>query len=222
MKQNEADTLNTQATLLSKVRRGDEVGWQRFYELYENFIYSAARSAGMPPDDARDVVQETMITVQNYITSFVPDANRGKFRTWLRKVVQSRIADQYRRRKRNPLDQVRGTAQCPSEETSTSPTNRIPNHAEVDIGRLIDEKLEEALVESARNRAKELARMEDYQAYDLFALQELTAKDVSASLAISPATVRVRAFRVRRIVQRELRKIRRQLEQPNRFDRVPR
>lgn len=221
MKQNDADTLNTRATLLSRVRRGDEAGWRRFYELYENFIYSAARGAGMPPDDARDVVQETMITVQNYITSFVPDENRGKFRTWLRKIVQSRIADQYRRKKRNPANQARNTIRLPSDETATSPTNRIPNPAEVDIGRLIDEKLEEALVESARNRAKELARMEDYQAYDLFALQELSAKDVAASLAISPATVRVRAFRVRRIVQRELRKMRRQLEQPNRFDQVP-
>jgi RNA polymerase sigma factor (sigma-70 family) len=221
VKQNEADTLNTRATLLSKVRRGDEIGWRRFYELYENFIYSVARGAGMAPDDARDVVQETMITVQNYITSFVPDKNRGKFRTWLRKIVQSRIADQYRRRKRNPLDQVRKKPQHPSDETATSPTNRIPNPEEFEIGRLIDQKLEEALVESARNRAKELARMEDYQAYDLFALQELSAKDVATSLAISPATVRVRAFRVRRIVQRELHKIRRQLEQPNRFDQVP-
>lgn len=221
MKQNEADTLNTRATLLSKVRRGDETGWHRFYELYESFIYAVARGAGMPHDDARDVVQETMITVQNYITSFVPDKNRGKFRTWLRKIVQSRIADQYRRRKRNPVDLARKPTCLPPDETATSPTNRIPDPAEVDIGRLIDEKLEEALVDSARIRAKELSRMEDYQAYDLFALQGLSAKGVAESLAIRPATVRVRSFRVRRIVQRELRRIRRRLEQPNRFDQEP-
>ena len=41
-------------------------------------------------------------------------------------------------------------------------------------------------------------------------------KDVAASLAISPVTVRVRAFRIRQMVQRELRKICRMLEQPQR------
>ncbi len=216
MKQNEADTLKTRPTLLSKVRRGDEAGWRRFYDLYGNFIYSAARATGLTHEEASDVVQETMVTVQNYITSFVPDENRGKFRTWLRRIVQSRIADQYRRKRRSPLDAVRENAQRACEETATSPTNRIPDPAEVEMDRVVDEKLEEALLEEARNRTKELVRMADYQAYDLFALRELSAKDVARSLGISPATVRVRAFRVRRVVQRELRKLCRMLERPNR------
>jgi DNA-directed RNA polymerase specialized sigma24 family protein len=91
--------------------------------------------------------------------------------------------------------------------------------SEVELDRLVDEKLEQALLEEARNRSKEKVRMEDYQAYDLFAIQELTAREVAASLGISPVTVRVRAFRVRRIVQQELRRICRMIEQPNCSDR---
>jgi RNA polymerase sigma factor (sigma-70 family) len=154
-----------------------------------------------------------MVTVQNYITNFVPDDNRARFRTWLRKIVQSRIADHYRRRKRNALDHPKEDSWT-AEETRTSPTNRIPNLSEIELDRLVDEKLEQALLEEARNRAKEKVRMEDYQAYDLFVLQGLAAKEVAASLGISPATVRVRTFRVRRIVHRELRSISRMLEQP--------
>ena len=103
VKPTEADTLRTQPTLLSKVRRGDEEGWSRFYELYQDFIYSAARGAGLSHEEARDVVQETMVTVQNYVSKFVPDEGRARFRTWLRRIVRSRIADQYRVKKRNPL-----------------------------------------------------------------------------------------------------------------------
>jgi RNA polymerase sigma-70 factor (ECF subfamily) len=209
----EADTLKTRPTLISKVRRGDEDGWSRFYELYADFIHSAARAAGLAEDQAKDIVQETMVTVQNYITNFVPDDNRARFRTWLRKIVQSRIADHYRRRRRNALDHANDPPAA--DETATSQTNRIPNLSEIKLDRLVDEKLEQALLEEARNRAKEKVRMEDYQAYDLFALQELPAKEVAASLGISPATVRVRTFRVRRIVQRELRRIGRMLEQPH-------
>jgi RNA polymerase sigma factor (sigma-70 family) len=211
---NQADTLKTRPTLISKVRRGDEDGWSRFYELYENFIYSAARSAGLSEDHSRDIVQETMVTVQNYISNFVPDDNRARFRTWLRKIVQSRIADYYRQRKHNALDCAREDSRSVADETATSRTNRIPNLSEVQLDRLLDEKLEQALLEKARNTAKEKVRMEDYQAYDFFAVQELTAKEVAASLRISPVTVRVRAFRVRKIVQRELRRICRMLERP--------
>jgi RNA polymerase sigma factor (sigma-70 family) len=212
----EAHTLKTRPTLLSKVRHGDEDGWSRFYELYRGFIYSAARSAGLPHEDATDVVQETMVSVQNYIANFVPDATRGKFRTWLQRIVRSRIADRYRRKKCSPLDHVPQTFQAPSDETGTSPSERIANPREIELERLIDEKLEHALMEEARNRAKEKVRMEDYQAYDFFAVQQLTAKDVAISLRISPVTVRVRAHRVRRVVQRELRSICRILDYPKR------
>jgi RNA polymerase sigma factor (sigma-70 family) len=214
VKPNAADTLKTRPTLLSKVRRGDEDGWSRFYEMYENFIYSSGRGSGLSHEESKDVVQEAMLTVRNYISNFVPDESRGRFRTWLRKIVQSRIADQYRKKKRNPLEKVE--VPPPAEDAATSTTNRIPDLNAVELDRLIDGKLEQAIVTEARKLAKEKVRMEDYQAYDLFELQELGAKDVAISLGISAVTVRVRAFRVRRAVAREVRRIIKLLEEPNR------
>ena len=58
--------------------------------------------------------------------------------------------------------------------------------------------------------------MEDYQAYDLFEFHGLGARDVAISLGISAVTVRVRVFRIRRAVERELRRIIKMLERPNR------
>jgi RNA polymerase sigma factor (sigma-70 family) len=217
MKPDPTDTLKTRPTLLSKVRRGDEDGWSRFYELYESFIYSAARGAGLTQEESRDVVQETMITVRNYISHFVPDDSRAKFRTWLRKIVRSRIADQYRQKKRNPLEKQAGGNHETSEESSTSTTNRIPNFNEVELDRLVDRKLEQAILAEARKSVRDKVRMEDYQAYDLFEVQGLSAREVAISLGISPVTVRVRTFRVRRAVDRELRRIVRMLEQPKRL-----
>lgn len=214
MKPDRADTLKTRPTLLSKVRRGDDEGWSRFYDLYEGFVYSTARGAGLTHDESQDLVQEVMITVRDYIGRFVPDANRGRFRTWLQRIVRSRIADQYRKKRRNPLENVAWPV--PTQESSTSTTNRIPNLTEVQLDRLIDGKLEQAILAEARRLAKEKVRMEDYQAYDLFEIQELSARDVALSLGIRVATVRVRAFRVRRVVERETRRIVRMLDRPNR------
>jgi RNA polymerase sigma factor (sigma-70 family) len=208
------DTLKTRPTLLSKVRRGDEDGWSQFYELYEDFIYSAGRGAGLSHEESRDVVQETMITVQNYVSNFVPDESRGKFRTWLRKIVHSRIADQYRKKKRNPLEKAVAKHDSSSDESATSTTNRIPNLNEVELDRLVDGKLEQAILAEARRLAKDQVRMEQYQAYDLFVIQELSAADAASSLGIAAVTVRVWSFRVRRIVSREVRRIIRRLEHP--------
>jgi len=214
MKPSAADTLKTRPTLLSKVRKGDEDGWRQFYELYEGFIYSAARGAGLNHEQSRDVVQETMITVQNYAGSFVPDANRARFRTWLRAIVRSRIADQYRQNRRNPLDRAVAVQPASADESATSAANRIPDLDEVELDRLVDGKLEQAILEEARRLTKERVRMEHYQAYDLFAVHELTAREVARSLGISAVTVRVWSFRVRRVIAREMRRIARMLEQP--------
>lgn len=210
MSDNMPDTLKTRPTLLSKVRRGDEEGWSRFYELYEEFFFSAARGAGLSHDESRDVVQEAMITVRDYIDHFAPDPARGRFRTWLRAIVQSRIADQFRRKRRNPLEKAAPTP--PVDETSTSTMERIPNLREVEMDRLIDGKLEEAILAEARRLAREKVRIEDYQAYDLFKVRELKAREVALSLGINAVTVRVRALRVRRSVDRELRRIARSLD----------
>jgi len=214
VKPDPADTLKTRPTLLSKVRRGDEDGWSRFYELYEDFIYSAARGAGLSHEESKDVVQEAMITVRDYISNFVPDKSRGRFRTWLRKIVQSRIADQYRKKKRNPLEKLE--AHPAAEESATSTTLCIPDLNEVELDRLIDGKLEQAVLSEARKLVRQKVRMEDYQAYDLFEFHGLGARDVAISLGISAVTVRVRVFRIRRAVERELRRIIKMLERPNR------
>jgi DNA-directed RNA polymerase specialized sigma24 family protein len=157
-----------------------------------------------------------MLTVRNYIDRFVQDESRGRFRTWLRRIVHSRIADQYRKKKRNPL--ANAPKEPPTEDSATSTTNRIPNLSEVELDRLVDGKWELAVLAEARRRVKEKVRMEDYQAYDLFEVQELSARDVALSLAIDVTTVRVRAFRIRHAVAREVRRIARLLERQNRRD----
>jgi RNA polymerase sigma factor (sigma-70 family) len=204
---NRPETLKTRPSLLSKVRRGEELGWSIFYELYRDLIYSAARGAGLSTEEAKDVLQDTMITVRDYIANFVPDKSRARFRTWLRSVVRSRIADHYRKKKRNPLEQRQGLRSDDASETMTSTALRIPNPTEVELDRYIDEKLEQAIVARARKAAKALVRAEDYQAYQLFAVKELSAAEVAAALGISAVTVRVRTFRVRRVIDQQIRRL---------------
>ncbi|MBK7999665.1 MAG: RNA polymerase sigma factor [Verrucomicrobia bacterium] len=211
------ETLKTRPSLLSKIRRDDEDGWTRFYDLYEDFIYLAARGARLSHQESQDVVQETIITVRKYIHSFVPDADRGKFRTWLRTLAASRIADHYRERGRNPLEMTNSVDfNSAEDEPATSTTNRIPDLNAEALDRMIDRKLEQAILNKARALAKEIVSVENYQAYDLRVLQEKTAKQVARCLGVNAVTVRVRAFRTKREVNRQVRRIVKELGKAHR------
>jgi RNA polymerase sigma factor (sigma-70 family) len=50
--------------------------------------------------EAQEVVQETIISVSRHIGTFRYDPAVSSFKTWLMVVTRSRIANQYRRRKR--------------------------------------------------------------------------------------------------------------------------
>lgn len=210
-KSEDHDTFRTQTTLLSKVRRDDEDGWSRFYEFYKGFVHSAAIGAGLSQDEASDVVQETMITVRDHVAGFAPDKTRAKFRTWLGNIVRSRIVDQLRRKKRNPLEKAVNPP-ADANDSGTSFLHRLPDGNEVELDRLIDGKLEEAILEEARRCTRALVKPGHYQIYDLFSVQELSALEVAETLGIKTVTVRVNAMRVRKVVNRETRRIARQIE----------
>jgi RNA polymerase sigma-70 factor (ECF subfamily) len=207
----ETDVFKTRDSLLFKVQQGDEQGWTEFYGMYEDFIYSAGRGAGLSHEESRDVVQEVMISVQNYVRQFVPDKGRARFRTWLGRIVQCRIADQYRKKNRNPLEKAH--LEDATDGSVTSFTNRLPDPTETELDRLIDEKFEQAVLTEARRAIKATIRTEDYQAYELFCVKDLPARKVAAALAMNAVTVRVRAFRVRHAVAREIRRIVRRLDE---------
>ena len=210
-KSEDQDTFKTQTTLLSKVRRDDEDGWSRFYEFYKGFVHAAAVGAGLSQDEASDVVQETMITVRNHVAGFTPDKKRAKFRTWLGTIVRSRIVDQLRRKRRSPLEKVVNPP-ADANDSGTCFLHRLPDRKEVELDRLIDGKLEEAILEEARRCTKALVKPGHYQIYDLFSVHELSAAEVAKTLGIKLVTVRVTSMRVRKIVNREARRIARQIE----------
>ncbi len=201
------DIYETQPALISRVQGNDEDGWTEFYQLYRDFIHAAAQAAGLNHEECNDVVQETMLSVRKYIEGFEPDRERAKFRTWLRKIVRSRIADQFRKKSRNPLELRRDEPPRSDDGSQTSFTNRIPDLNEVELDRVIDGKLEQAILTEARERARKSVKPKDYEVYDLFANQEMSAAEVATKLKINAVNVRVKTYRVRRVVDQELRRI---------------
>ncbi len=84
----------TKTALIRSLGDGVEASsWREFFDRYAPAIYNVAIQSGIQPSDAEDIVQLVMITIAHYIAGFQFDKDRGRFRTWVRKITRNAIID---------------------------------------------------------------------------------------------------------------------------------
>lgn len=89
-------------SLLERVRRHDQAAWQQLVRLFGPLVYRWCRSAGFSPEDAADTGQEVFRSVFVSLPTFRRDQPGQSFRSWLRVVARSRIADALKKQRRRP------------------------------------------------------------------------------------------------------------------------
>jgi RNA polymerase sigma factor (sigma-70 family) len=63
-------------------------GVERLYNNYSDLIYRQARSKGLSPEDAEEVVHDVILCVVALIPGFVYDPAKCKFKTWLYSITR--------------------------------------------------------------------------------------------------------------------------------------
>jgi RNA polymerase sigma-70 factor (ECF subfamily) len=94
-------TLNsdpaTRPSLLVRLRNSrDDQAWAEFNAVYEPVIYRMTRRRGLQDADAREVVQEVLMSVASAIDRF-DFAAAGSFRGWLARITRNAVVDQFRK-----------------------------------------------------------------------------------------------------------------------------
>src|ERR1043165_772124 len=76
----------TPPSLLQRLREHpeDAEAWQRFDSLYRPLLQTWLRRYSIRPQDADDLVQQVLEVVVREMPHFHYDAQKGKFRSWLR------------------------------------------------------------------------------------------------------------------------------------------
>jgi RNA polymerase sigma-70 factor (ECF subfamily) len=91
----------TNTQLLLRVRdASDHEAWAEFAEIYCPVIVRLAKTKGMQDADAEDLSQRVLISIAAAIDRFEPDADRARFRTWLRRVAENAILNALTRGRR--------------------------------------------------------------------------------------------------------------------------
>jgi RNA polymerase sigma-70 factor (ECF subfamily) len=90
----------TRPSLLLRIRdRSDSGAWQTFDALYRPMLQRFARSRGLSPEDAEDIAQQCLTVITDRIVEFSYDPQKGRFKGWLRTLVNNRVRNLLRDRR---------------------------------------------------------------------------------------------------------------------------
>src|SRR5881394_4150207 len=74
--------------------------WEEVARKYGRFIHTVAYRLTGNEEDARDLVQETLLRVRTGLKTYKPGSMEG----WLSRITTNVFLDEVRRRKRRPVD----------------------------------------------------------------------------------------------------------------------
>lgn len=93
-------SMPTRASLLIRIRNRDDVdAWAQFHDLYGPLLYRYARARGLKREDIEDIRATCYEAIVRQIQDFRYDPAKGRFKAWLRTLVDRRITDLLRRRR---------------------------------------------------------------------------------------------------------------------------
>ena len=202
--------IPTRQSLLSRLKRwDDQESWRDFFDTYWKFLYSVAVKSGLSDDDARDMVQETVVAVAKGLRDGRFKAAEGSsFKAWLKLIVQRRVASHLRRR-RLPLAEPVAS----DEETGLTPLlEKVPTPEVGVVSEVWEEEWARNLADAAIERVKRRVGAKQFQMFDLYALKEWPVGEVARTLHANIAQVYLAKHRVTALIKQETERLRKRLE----------
>ena len=191
----------TRQTLLERLRNlDDQESWKEFFDTYWRLIFCTALRAGLRPEEAEDVVQDTIFSVSKSIPGFKYDRRLGSFKGWLLQTTHWRIRDQFRKRDKlaclsdQPMGQVHEGSVPPEVET------------------IWEDEWCSNLLSVALDRVKARCDSKHFQAFQLSFQEEWPIKKVAATLNITIPRLYLIKHRLSKILVEELQKLQKQCE----------
>jgi RNA polymerase sigma-70 factor (ECF subfamily) len=180
---NQDTFLPTRPTLLARLKNvHDQESWNDFFNTYWKLIHGVAIKSGLREEEAKDVVQETLISVSKAIEQFEYNPEVCSFKTWLRTIIRRRIADQFRKRPRELL----ADDSPQSFETTTSALDKLPS-PESDA--IWEDEWQKTVIDVALERLKRQLSAGHYQIFYLNIVKQLPPREVAKSLNVSVGRV---------------------------------
>jgi RNA polymerase sigma-70 factor (ECF subfamily) len=203
--------IPTRRSLLSRLKQWDDRGsWQDFFDTYWKFLYCVAVKSGLSDEDARDVVQETVVSVAKGLREGrFKVAEGSSFKAWLQLIVRRRVADHLRRRRLQMAAHI-GAADDGSSRTPTVERIAAPQTDTVD--QVWEEEWAKNLADAAIERVRQRVGAKQFQMFDLYVLKGWPVGEVARSVKGNLAQVYLAKHRVTSLIRQETAKLRKRME----------
>lgn len=175
-----------EADIVTRLRRGEEAAFELLVRRYTGRMLAVARRLVRDEEDARDAVQDALLSAFRSIGRFEGGCQLG---TWLHRIVVNAALMRLRSRKRHP--------ECPIEDLL--PVFGPDGHRALrpDEERGVDLEVEqEQLLAFVRESVAHLP--DGYrEVYLLRDVEELSTEEAAAVLGVTPNAVKIRLHRAR-------------------------
>lgn len=201
--------IETDTTLLERLTSlDDQTAWQEFFDRYWPLVIHYAMGVGLKRTQAEDVLQETMVVLMRVMPRFKYDRERGRFRGYLKTVVQ-RLC--YRTMARNASSPPMVNLDSMPDSVGADPTPNIAEklQSQAEDGKLWERSLFEAALKAvfADPRVDERTR----QIFKAYVLQNKSVPSVAQRFNVEPNAVYQIKNRLMSRVRTETRRLKRDL-----------
>ena len=172
---------------VATIERSQDETIEALVREHSRLVYRIAYAVLRSPHDAEDAAQETFMRVLRYSSKLAAVENQ---KTWLAQIAWRVAIDRSRQRGR--------TREIPLED----PEKPLPEPASDDAP--ADETVQSAQFEVALERMISALPEKLRQPLILSTLEEMSPREVAATLGINEAAVRSRIFRARQILREKL------------------
>jgi RNA polymerase sigma-70 factor (ECF subfamily) len=176
--------------LLDRARAGDRVALEGLLERHQAQVYRFGRRMCRDEEDAKDVVQETLIAMARGVRDF---RGASSLSTWLFTIARSFCIKKRRRSRFAPQEERSIDTDAPLEVGRLADPARTPE--DIVAGQEVEQALERAIA-ALSPPLREVLLLRDAEG--------LTAPEVGEVLGISPQAVKSRLHRARLAVRAQL------------------
>ncbi len=182
---------DTRASLILRLpTKADAQAWREFVGIYEPFLHRFVRRQGLQDADARELVQDVLLSVVQAVGHWQQDATRAKFRTWLFRIARNKLIDLLSKRQRQ------ATRTGGSGLLEVAQPERLVEDA------LLAHRRE--LFRWAAAKVKELVQLATWEAFWKTSVEELPVTDVAQQLGLTTGAVYIARSRVLARLKEEL------------------
>jgi RNA polymerase sigma-70 factor (ECF subfamily) len=174
----------TSTSILNGLRDAEnQTAWRLYVDRYRPLLVGFVTHMGVPPEDAEDIAQETLLAFSEAFREGRYERSQGRLKSWLFGMARNKLAHHFRSRARHPTEalegEMTGTGQSGAEEAW-------------------DREWRRRVVEQCLSQVRSEVQPLTWRAFNPFALDDRPTQEVAEALGITRNAVFLAKSRILR------------------------